>query len=55
MLRRLRGGLPPFFQIIGFGAVAVGLGLIFVPAGVIAAGLGLFLVGFILDNRRIAR
>ncbi len=52
MLRRLRGGLPPLLQLAGLAAIAVGLGLVWLPAGVIAAGAGLFLVGFVLDNRR---
>lgn len=51
MLKRLRGGLPPLFQLVGLAAVAVGLGLIFLPAGVIAGGIGLFVVGWTYDQR----
>ena len=37
-------------QIFGLLAVAVGVGLIYVPAGVIAAGLGLFAAGEFLSD-----
>jgi len=52
MLSRLRGGLPPFVQFVGLAIAALGLGLLSVPVGVIAAGLGLFVVGWLYDQRQ---
>jgi hypothetical protein len=51
MLKRLRGGFPLLLQLAGLAAVAVGLALVFLPAGIIAAGLGLFGVGWLYDQR----
>jgi uncharacterized membrane-anchored protein YitT (DUF2179 family) len=39
-----------FLQLVGLGIAAIGLGLIFPPAGVIAAGVALFAVGFVHDQ-----
>jgi len=42
--------LPTSVQIGGLTAVAVGAGLIFPPAGVIVAGLGLVLFGVAMER-----
>jgi hypothetical protein len=51
MRTRLRGGIPPLFQLVGLAAVALGVGLVFLPAGIVVAGAGLFTIGFVLDQR----
>lgn len=38
------------FQIAGIAAVAFGAGLVFIPAGVIVAGLGLVLFGVAMER-----
>ena len=38
------------FQIAGIAAVALGAGLVFIPAGVIVAGLGLVLFGVAMER-----
>ena len=38
------------FQIAGIAAVALGAGLVFMPAGVIVAGLGLVLFGVAMER-----
>jgi hypothetical protein len=38
------------FQIAGIAAVALGSGLVFIPAGVIVAGLGLVLLGIAMER-----
>lgn len=42
--------LSTILQVAGMAAVAVGAGLIFLPAGVIAAGVALVLVGMSLER-----
>lgn len=42
--------LSTVLQLVGLAAVAVGAGLIFLPAGVIAAGGVLILVGMSLER-----
>lgn len=38
------------FQIAGIAAVSLGAGLVFIPAGVIVAGLGLVLFGVAMER-----
>ena len=42
--------LSTILQAIGVAAVTVGLGLIYVPAGVIAGGVGVLLFGLALER-----
>ena len=42
--------LSTILQVAGMAAVAVGAGLVFLPAGVIAAGVALVLVGMSLER-----
>jgi hypothetical protein len=37
-------------QIGGIAAVAIGAGLVFIPAGVIVAGIGLVLFGIVMER-----
>lgn len=42
--------LANVLQIAGIAAIAVGAGLIFVPAGIVAAGVGAVLFGLALER-----
>ena len=42
--------MPTILQLAGLAAVAVGAGPIFIPAGIIAAGVGLVLIGMALED-----
>jgi hypothetical protein len=42
--------LPEWLQVVGVVTVAVGLGLAWVPLGVIAAGVGAVLVGMAWES-----
>ena len=42
--------MPTILQLAGLAAVAVGAGLIFIPAGICVAGAGLILVGMALER-----
>lgn len=42
--------LANVLQIAGIAAIAVGAGLIFVPAGIVAAGIGAVLFGLALER-----
>jgi hypothetical protein len=37
-------------QICGIAAIAIGAGLVFIPAGIIAAGVGALLIGLALER-----
>jgi hypothetical protein len=47
--------LSTVLELVGFAAVAAGVGMVSVPAGVVVAGLELVFVSFALDGRRGAR
>lgn len=47
---RIVRALPPALQVIGLAGVAIGLGLIYPPAGVIAAGIGTWIIGWVFDQ-----
>jgi hypothetical protein len=38
-------------QIAGLATLAIGCGLLSLPLGIIVAGVGLFAIGFVLDQR----
>lgn len=42
--------MPTAFEVAGLSAIAVGIGMIYVPAGVITAGVALSLIGYALDG-----
>ncbi len=44
--------LPSIVQIIGLITISAGLGLIFVPAGLIALGIALVLVGLSFERSK---
>ena len=46
--RQARKATPDALWFIGLALVAYGIGMIFLPAGVIAAGLGLCFVGYVV-------
>jgi hypothetical protein len=48
---RLTRVLPVVLQFVGLAVVAVGVGLTFLPAGFIVAGVGLFAIGLLYDQR----
>lgn len=50
VLSRLRPAVPVLLVIAGLMLVAVGVGMMFVPAGVIVGGLGCFVLEWRLDR-----
>lgn len=48
-MTRLRPLISPALQLAGLIAASVGLGMIWLPVGVIAAGLSLFALGLVID------
>jgi hypothetical protein len=42
--------MPDAFWIVGLSLVALGIGMIFLPAGVIAAGIGACFVGWVMGD-----
>lgn len=44
--------IPDVFWLTGLAAVAFGIGLVFMPAGIIAAGLGLCFTGWVLGENQ---
>lgn len=47
LARNARAYLTTCAELAGLAAIAVGAGMIFLPAGVIVAGVGLVLVGYL--------
>lgn len=47
-VRRLAAGGSAVLQIAGLATVAIGVGLIYPPAGVIAAGAAIFALGLVV-------
>ena len=45
-----RSYVATILQITGFSFVALGVGIIFVPAGIIVAGIGLVLFGLAMER-----
>lgn len=45
-LKRVASGVPDALWLMGLTAIAAGIGLIYLPAGVIAAGLSACFVGY---------
>jgi hypothetical protein len=46
----MRGFVTSFGELVGLGVVAFGLGLAWLPLGVVAAGAGVFAVSFKLGG-----
>jgi len=44
--------LPSIIQAIGLVTISIGLGLVFIPAGVTAFGISLLLVGISLERSK---
>jgi len=44
--------LPTTFQIVGIAVIAIGLGLVYAPVGVIALGAGILLFGLALERSK---
>jgi len=44
--------LPTIFQAIGIAVISFAVGLIFVPAGLICAGVGVLLFGLALERSK---
>lgn len=51
LARRLLPALPSLVELGGLAAVALGLGLVYLPAGVIAAGIGLVVLAQGLEKQ----
>lgn len=49
-MARLRSPISTALEVVGLASVAVGLGLVYLPAGIIAAGLGLCMVGYLIGD-----
>jgi len=49
----MRHHLPLLVALFGMATIALGLALVYLPAGVVAAGIGLVLAGlFVIDDGR---
>jgi hypothetical protein len=46
LLRGARARTPEGFEIVGLSAIAFGVGMIYLPAGIIAAGIALCFLGY---------
>ena len=49
-MARFRSPVSTVLEVVGLASVAVGIGLIFLPAGIIAAGIGLCMVGYLIGD-----
>ena len=47
---KARTAMPDAFWIVGLALVAFGIGMIYLPAGVIAAGAGACFVGYVVGD-----
>jgi hypothetical protein len=47
---RFRSPISTTLEVVGLASVAVGLGLVSLPAGIIAAGIGLCMVGYLIGD-----
>lgn len=49
-MARLRSPISTALEVVGLASVAVGIGLFSIPAGIIAAGLSLCMVGYLIGD-----
>lgn len=49
-MARLRSPISTTLEVVGLASVAVGIGLISLPAGIIAAGAALCMVGYLIGD-----
>lgn len=50
MAKFLASALPVLLEILGLAAIAVGIGLVYLPAGIVAAGVALAFLGYTLGG-----